>query len=135
MKTRYFTSFLALLIGLGGIFGYPAFAAECDAHECSAPIHAAAGHAASSGHRHCTCSLDTLQATDAACRLTILLQPSQKPFFSSETQRTKLSNPGPATLQRDRISISDRLGVVRGLNKTASRLSYPIYLQTLALLC
>jgi hypothetical protein len=134
MKARYFKILLALLIGLAGIFGHPAFAADCDDHECGTPIHTT-NHAANSGHGHCACSLNTPQTADSACRLTILLQPSQKPFYRSETQRMPLSGLGPAALHQDRLSISNRLGLVRRLNKTESPLSHPIYLQTLALLC
>lgn len=133
MNRRFFTILLALLIGLGGIYAHPTLASDCADQAHCAPSHAA-GHAANTGHPHCACSLSIPQMADAACRLAIL-QSSQKPLFNPKSKRTHLSGLALSPLHQDRISIFNRLGAVRRLNKTDSPLSHPVYLQTLALLC
>jgi hypothetical protein len=133
MHKRYITIILTLLIGLGGASS-AAYAGNCAGQGTCVPVHRS-DHAADATAHHCSCSLNFAEMADAACRLAMLLQSSAQRLLPLSHNHTRLAGLDTAIPNHDWMSIFGRSSNTHELNKTESPLAYPIYLQTLALLC
>lgn len=133
MKQRYFVIILMLVIGLGAN-AHPVGAADCAKGNACMPIHGAV-HSTGGHHHLCSCGLWS-EPAGHSCRLKGFLWPIQPAIVPPASHYPVLSALGFPAMFLDRIPELDRRGLLpQRLNKTESPLSYPIYLNTLALLC
>ena len=132
MSKRYLIITLSLFISLGA-FGHSAGALDCVPDNICVPEQGT-GHSAGHG-ANCFCGLWNTPS-NRSCRLENLLETFQSAFVPPASKRTALLVHGLPAVRWDRIPRLDhRAYLPQRLSKTDSPLSYPIYLQTLSLLC
>lgn len=134
MNKRYIPIILSILIGIGGAFAYPAYGADCTARPVCTPV-GDAGNSTGGGNHPCACFLWHSQLANHACRLTHLLQTTQRQFLTPTFKHIQLSGLSMSINCWDRLPTLNRTGPTHLWDPTGPPLSVPIYLQNLSLLC
>ena len=134
MSHRLLIIILSFCIGQG-ILVVHAHAGNCVAGNSCMPTHDhGVNHTASENSDSCSCSLWSTQLSNHACRMDSLFQQVQQVFVRSASKHSPFYALALPSARPDHISLLNRTGPPHRLFKTDSPLSYPIYLQTLALL-
>ncbi len=133
MNQRYLIVILSLFISLGA-FAHPAGATDCDFASTCIPMQGTA-HSTGGHINHCSCNL-LRTPSGHTCRLEGLLERFQRAIGPPAAKRPGLTALGLAAVRWGRIPrLEHRELLPQRFNRSNSPLSYPIYLQTLALLC
>jgi len=118
-----------------GFYAQQAFAAGCSEHQSCMPP-SSPSHTSGTGDQGCGCPPVDAQLSSHSCQPSTLVQRYQRAILNPAFQHPEPDDASFSYSMQDNIAPTSHAGrSPHGLKINEPPLSYPIYLQTLALLC